>query len=399
MTPISPAALSASPPQKRRWLKRAAIFLLLALAAASLLTWRAQASKKPEKPAEAEKVFEFATADIAHLAARELGQRIPVSGSVRPVLQAVVKSRTAAEVAGVQVREGDKVTAGEVLFTLDSRDLRAQLERAEASVAEARARHDLARKTEDNNRQLLTRGFISQAAFDAFANTVATTAASLKSAEADATIARKALQDASVRAPFAGLVAKRMVNRGDKVSPDSPLLQLVDLGRMELEAMVPVSEIPHVAIGQEIAFKVDGFEGREFTGKVERINPSAEAGSRAIAVFVAIPNADHALKGGMFASGFLAANSRGPVNTLPVAAIQEESGQHFVFIVKDGLVDRRPVTIGQRNADQGMVEVKEGLDASVAVVAVKTAEIKTGAKAMIKSATVVNSSMDSKGKG
>jgi RND family efflux transporter MFP subunit len=150
--------------------------------------------------------------------------------------------------------------------------------------------------------------------------------------------------------------------------------------------MVPVAEIPGVKVGQEIAFNVDGFNNRTFKGQVERINPSAEAGSRSISVFVTLANADGALKGGMFASGRLAALSRGAVNAIPAVALREEGGQSFVFIVKDGKIDRKPVTPGTRNVDMGLVEIRDGLDEGATVVAVKMEGLKPGATALVKGA-------------
>src|SRR5258706_15922804 len=133
----------------------------------------------------------------------------------------------------------------------------------------------------------------------------------------------------------------------------------------ELEALVRVSETPAVRIGQEIAFRVDGFGSRTFKGKVERINPSADAGSRAISVFVSIANADGALKGGMFANGVLAAASKGSVNALPSVAVEGEGGQNFLYIVKDGKKDPRPVTLRVSNFQQGMGASPHGLHGRV----------------------------------
>jgi RND family efflux transporter MFP subunit len=379
----------ASPPagmnrSRRRWVKPSLAALTLLLIVGSLLAYRASAAKKDDKKSDADKVFEFTSADIAHLEQREFGQRIPVSGSVRPVVQAMVRAKVPGEVSRVLVREGERVAAGDILVALDTRDLQAQLDSALGSVAEARARLDLARKNEENNRQLLAKGFISQNAFDSVSNAVSVTSANVRTAEGQAAIARKALGDATIRAPFTGIIAKRAVNLGEKVSIDTPIAQIVDLSHMELEALVPVAEIPAVSVGQEIAFRVDGFGNREFKGKVERINPSADAGSRAISVFVAIANGDGALKGGMFANGLLAAASKGGVNALPNIAVQEEGGQNFVFIVNQGKVDRRPITIGVRNIEQGMVEIRDGIDRNVEVVAVKADGIKTGSKVIMK---------------
>ena len=369
---------------RKGWVKVTLILLCLAVAVGGLVAYRTVSAKKEEKKPDAVKTLEFAPGDIAELKPTELGQVIPISGSVRPLLQATIKSKVPAEVARVHIQEGDRVSAGQVLVSLDTADLRARFDTQQAAVAESRARLDLAKKNQDNNKTLLAKGFISQNAYDGVANNVTVAEASLKSAMAQSAIAERALADANIRAPFNGIVAKRWVNTGDKVSSDAPVVAIVDLARMELEAQVPVAEIPYVKIGQEIAFKVDGFAGRDFTGKVERINPSADAGSRSIAIFVTLPNVDASLKGGMFASGKLAVAGKAAVNALPIAAVREEGGQSFVFTIKDGKLERKPVTLGLRNTEKGYVEVREGLADGAQVVAVKTDGLKAGTIAVIK---------------
>ena len=156
------------------------------------------------------------------------------------------------------------------------------------------------------------------------------------------------------------------------------------IARMELEAPVPVGEIPYVKVGQEIQFAVDGFAGRPFRGQVERINPSAEAGSRAIHVFVTLPNADGSLKGGMFANGTLATATGNEVDVIPAAAVLEEGGQSFVYVLRSGKVERRSVVLGARNAGRGVVVVREGLERGVPVIAVKAEGLKPGAGAVVK---------------
>jgi RND family efflux transporter MFP subunit len=261
------------------------------------------------------------------------------------------------------------------------------VDRERAGLAEGRARLDLARKNQANNRALLEKSFISQNAYDSVINTVQVAEANLQSAEAQAAIAQRALNDASIRSPFAGVVQKRWVNVGDKVTSDMPVAQVVDLARMELEAPVPVSEIPFVRVGQEILFTVDGFPNRKFSGKVERVNPTTEAGSRSINVFVTLPNADASLKGGMFANGVLATGAGADVNVIPIPAILEEGGQSFVHVVKNGKIERRSVVIGARSVEKGVAIVKEGLEAGVPVVIVKADGIKAGATAIVKGAS------------
>jgi membrane fusion protein, multidrug efflux system len=282
------------------------------------------------------------------------------------------------------VQEGERVQAGALLVTLDTADLKARSDAQAAAVAEAKARLDLARKNQANNKALLEKSFISQNAYDSVINTVQVAEANVQSAEAQHTIAQRALADAQVKAPFAGIVAKRWVNVGDKVSSDMPVAHVVDLTRMELEAPIPVGEIPFVNVGQEVLFAVDGFAGREFKGKVERVNPSTEVGSRSIMVFMTLPNADGSLRGGMFANGTLATGTGVDVDVIPIAAIVEEGGQSFVHVVKDGKIERRTVTLGARSVERGVVTVREGLERGVPVVAVKADGIKPGAVATIR---------------
>jgi membrane fusion protein, multidrug efflux system len=375
---------SSSPTRRNAWLFGGALLLLIGAGVAALLLSRNSSAKKEEAP-KAEVVFEFAQTDLYPVAPRELGNVIPVSGNLRPLTQAVVKSKVAAEVARLHVQEGMRVAAGATLISLDTADLRARYDAQLASVAEMKARLDLASKNEANNRALLQRNFISQNAFDAVSNSAEVARANLRAAEAQAAISQRALGDASIRAPFGGVVARRMVNAGEKVSPDMPVMHIVDLGVMELEAMVPVAEIPGVKIGQEIRFTVDGFGERSFTGKVERINPSAETGSRSISIFVTLKNADQNLKGGMFASGKLAAASRVAVPTVPIAALREEAGQTFVFVLNGETIERKSVTIGTRNVDLGLAEVREGVSDGAKVITVKAEGMKAGSKAKVKS--------------
>ena len=373
-------------PFKKKYLTPALALLVVAGIGTALALSQASSANKDEKKKE-EKVFEFAPGDLAEMTRVPLGRQIPVSGSVKPLLQATVRSKVPAEVARIHVQEGDRVAAGAPLVTLDTADLKARYDAQAAAVAESKAKLNLARKNQANNQALLEKSFLSQNAYDSVINTVQVAEANLQSAEAQAAIAQRALNDASIRSPFAGVVQKRWVNVGDKVTSDMPVAQVVDLARMELEAPVPVSEIPFVRVGQEILFTVDGFPNRKFSGKVERVNPTTEAGSRSINVFVTLPNADASLKGGMFANGVLATGAGADVNVIPIPAILEEGGQSFVHVVKNGKIERRSVVIGARSVEKGVAIVKEGLEAGVPVVIVKADGIKAGATAIVKGAS------------
>ncbi len=380
-----PTVISEPAIQRRHgWVKLTVAVVIAAIAIGSLIGWRASSATKEEKKSDADKIFELSANDVATLSPQNLGLVIPISGSVRPVLQAMVKSKVSGEIAQVYVREGERVAAGQTLVSIDTADLRARHDTQLAMLAESKAKLDLAKKNEANNRALLAKNFISQTAFDSVVSGLEVSESNYKSMVAQAAITQRALADAQVRAPFAGIVAKRAVNVGEKVTADASVMHIVDLSRMELEAPVPVSDIPSVKVGQEIAFKVDGFNEREFKGKIERINPSAEMGSRTISIFVALPNGDGALKGGMFANGTLAASSRAAVDTVPIASVIAEGGQSFVFTLKDGKVERKPITPGNRNVEMGLIEVRSGLAPGTQVLTVKADGLKHGSNVVVK---------------
>ena len=200
----SPRSSSANTGQHRSgWVKVTLGALILAALAGSLVYWKVSSAKKDEKKPNAEKIFEFASNDIALLGPRNMGLVIPISGSLRPVTQAMVKSKVSGEIAQVRVREGEYVAAGQVLVSIDTADLKARHDSQMAMVAESRAKLDLAKKNEENNRQLMAKNFISQTAFDSVANSAQVSEANYKSVAAQAAISERALGDAQIRAPFA----------------------------------------------------------------------------------------------------------------------------------------------------------------------------------------------------
>lgn len=378
---IEPAA---RPP--RRGLKPLLYSLVAVVAVGTLVAFRVNSAKKEEPAKAAAPALEFTRADIAVVELRELSRTLPISGSLSPVTQSTVRVKVPGEVRRVTVREGERVAAGQLLAEIDTVDLQARLDAQVAALEEAKARLSIAAKNRDNAQKLLQQGFIAQNAFDTTQSGFEAAAAAVNSAEAQVRLARNATQDAVVRAPIGGIVAKKMVNAGEKVSVDSPIVTIVDLAKMEIEAPAPAAEIPGLRIGQTAAFRVDGFGERTFAGRLERINPTTEPGSRSITVYLSVGNEDGALKGGMFAKGSLILDRSAPAPTIPASAVREEAGQTYVFTVEQGKVARRPVRLGLREEQSGLVEVVSGLEKGAAVVGASTIGLKAGMAATVKDA-------------
>jgi membrane fusion protein (multidrug efflux system) len=160
---------------------------------------------------------------------------------------------------------------------------------------------------------------------------------------------------------------------------------------MELQAMVPANDIPELSAGMKVALAIDGFGERRFTGTIERINPTTEPGTRAILVFIRIPNPDGALRGGMFGTGRVTLAAGAPVPTLPAVAVRTEAGQNFVWTIEGGKLARRIVTVGKRDDAQGRVEVKTALPKGVPILAAPFDNLKIGAPALVRAATPAGS--------
>jgi len=269
--PLTPAIPLST---KRRW-RTPAIALAVAVALAGGWFAFKGTSAPPAPKAEAKPtVFELSRSDVVTVEARELARRLPLSGSLAPLAQATVKSKVSGVVLETGLREGMNVNAGQVIARLDDADARARVAQYAAALKEANARLALATKNEANSQALLRQNYISQNSFDTTRNSVELAQAAVDAARAQLDLARIALNDTVIRAPLSGVVSKRFVQAGEKLSPDSPVMAIVDLQHLTLDAQVPASDIPRIRVGQDVRFRVDGFDARDFSGKVARINPA-----------------------------------------------------------------------------------------------------------------------------
>jgi membrane fusion protein, multidrug efflux system len=375
-----------------RWLTKRHIFGIVAAvvvigAVAGSVALRANKSSEAKDGRGAPVTLEFAAADVAFVEPKALTRWLPLSGTLQPVDQTTVKAKVSGEIRQVTVREGEAVKAGQVIVRFDTADLEAKLTDRIGALESSRAQLALAEKQRAQNQLLLKQNFISQTAYDTTESNLSVTQGALKSNEAQAQIARNALRDAVVVAPLSGTVAKRHVQPGEKVPFDASLVTIVDLTRMEMQAMVPANDVPELRLGMTVDLAIDGFGDRRFTGMVDRINPTTEAGTRAILVFIQIPNPDAALRGGMFGTGKVTLAAGAPVPTLPAISIRTEAGQSFVWTIESGKLTRRIITLGRRDDSAGRVEIKTALPLDVPVLAAPFDNLKVGLPALVRAAT------------
>jgi RND family efflux transporter MFP subunit len=324
-------------------------------------------------------VIEFAASDLVQPQTRELRLSISITGTLQPRNWTTVKAKVAGELKTMLVREGETVRPGQVLARIDTQDAQARMDEKIADLEAGRAQLALAQKNRANNLALLQQKFISQNAFDSVQSNYQVSEAKLKALEAQVALAKKALADTVVNAPQAGIVSQRHAQPGEKLPVDGKILTLVDLAEMEVEAAVPAGDIPSIRVGQEVAFRVEGFGEREFRGHIDRINPATQSGSRSILVYALLPNQDGALKGGMFANGSVTLSRIESALVLPLSAVREEAGKTYVLRIANDRLEPRAVKLGLRNEDEGVVQIVDGLNAQSRVVRANPGRYQPGA--------------------
>lgn len=356
----------------------AAVVVASAAIAISSKKGEADAAKKRERPP-----LEFSQRDVVSLQPKRLSVELAVPGSVQAVSQATVRAKLSAEVKRVLVREGDRVTAGQPIAEFDTAQLRAQMAERKATLESSRAQLAMADRTRQANAQLVKQNFISQNAFDTADSAHQVQIAAVATAQAQMELTQLSMTDAVVRAPISGTVSKRHVQPGEKVSFDAPLLSIVDLAQLEVQAQVPISDVTQIRKGMPTQVDVEGIDGRKFEGRVERINPSAEPGTRTINIYVSLSNEDSLLKAGMFARVLLTIAPEVEVPALPLSAVRTETAQTFVWVVADEKLARRNIVIGKRDERAQLVEVASGLAPGEVVLATKFDNLKDGLAAKV----------------
>jgi RND family efflux transporter MFP subunit len=365
--------------------RRIILIVILLIIIAGGVTWTLK-QKPAVKPtpvtapiAAAAPTLEFLPSEIFTAKPLELQQTLSLTGALRAVDISSVKARVAAEVREISVREGDTVRAGQIVARMDATEFQARVDQARGTLNAARAQLDIATKNRDNNRTLVEKGFISKNAFDNSASQYATAEANVEAAKGALDVVQKLVNDTVIRSPISGVVAMRYVQAGEKVSADNKLLDIVNLQKMELEAAVPTNDITNVAIGQRVTLRTEGLP-QTIEGKVARINPATQSGSRSVLVYVQIANPQNQLRSGMFAEAQLILKTKASVLALPQNAIRKEGNRAYVYVIEADVLARKAITVGMsgRSGDDYMSEVLSGIDFGTQIVRTDMGSLQPG---------------------
>ncbi|HST06734.1 MAG TPA: efflux RND transporter periplasmic adaptor subunit [Gemmatimonadaceae bacterium] len=285
-----------------------------------------------------------------------------LSGTLEPEREAVLRAQVQGSVLQTYADQGQAVNAGTVLARIDASGIQDAYSSARAGVVAARNSADIASKDLARNEKLLAAGAIAERDIEQARRASIAAQAALEEANSRLASAEKAYRSTTVTSPFGGIVSERPVSSGDIVQPGTSLFTVVDPSSMRLEASVPAEQLSEIRVGVPVTFTVSGYPGREFVGRIVRVNPTADPTTRQVRIYVSIPNSGRTLVGGLFASGRVSTASRTGL-TVPTSALDLRGTAPSVIRVKGGKVEKVPVKIGVNDKSSETTEVLAGLSA------------------------------------
>ena len=328
--------------------------ILLALLAG---IWRALSARRAQQQsasaiATTQTSIEIAQSDVLVVQERNLTQTLGMSGTVKALNYAVIKAKVAGELKEVTVREGDHVSAGQVLARIDPIEYQQRWNQLKEQAAAAKYQLEIAQRQWESNKALVDQGFISKVALDNSQASLQGAIASHRAAMAGADVARKALDDSVLVAPFAGVIAVRSAQPGERVGVDARVMELVDLSQLEIETPLTPSDSVDVRVGQTARIQIED-RPQMVSAKVKRISPSAQAGSRSVMVYLSLESPE-GLRHGLFAKGQIQLKTVKALS-LPLSAIRTDRAKPYVQVVEKvgetQQVVHKTVELGLRGID------------------------------------------------
>lgn len=384
-TGVAAGPAAASAPRKRGrglWI----VLLIIAIGAGAFLFFSPPAENLPEaaEPAQAEPVaMRLSPLEVLTVAASDQQETARITGTLRPVRQTIVSTRSAGTVEAVRVQPGDAVSTGTVIAELDTAELVLGRRQQQSAIQATRVQLDLAESQLLTARTLVDRGTSPRSALDSAQANYDALAANLAAQEAQLASLDLNLANATIHAPYAGVISERSLDPGQSVNPGTPVVTLVDTSAMEVAATASLSDAIQIAVGQPVTITVESLSNRAFTANVDRISPVAAQGTRTLPVFLTLDNPDGILRGGMFVTGQIVVDAAQDVLSIPARAVlTDEEGSHVLVVDNDQLV-RRAVETGRTWPSSRTVEIVEGLAAGDVIVAQELSGLAAGSRVVI----------------
>lgn len=378
---VERARQGLAPNKRRRWPWLMALIVFVSALVIFTLQARsetgAMGSPEPEVAA-AEPTLQISATETTTLERQRLEHRVRVTGTLNPVERAQLSSQVNAPVTRIAVRPGDTVKQGDVLVEMDATNLTNQLNQLTNTARATRAQLTLAQSSLDRGIRLAEQGLSPASSIEEMRANVEAQSASLAAQEWQIRAAERAVADAVVKAPFDGQVASRSVEPGQYVSVGTPLVTLVDLTALEMQANLPVNAATLVEPGQWVTIDVDSATPFSLQGTVTRINPVALDGTRTLPVYIRVTEPDARLRGGMFATGNIVTDTRDNALAVATDAVRSDAEGQFVLRLENDHLVRQPVTVAEKWDSGARLEIASGLSVGDTLISAPLPGLKAG---------------------
>ena len=302
----------------------------------------------------------LAASDIAAVQRGSIEEGIAITGDLHPIETVEVRARIEGDVTGVYVREGQRVTQGQLMARFEASEQESGLRSAEADRVAAESELATAKWNLEQTAELFKAGAVSERDYKSAQQSVVSTQARLAAAQARVRATGSLMRDTRVLAPTAGIVSRRLVENGEHVARGASLFTVVRSEVLELAADVPARQANAVRVGQTVHLPT---EGRSFDGKVARVSPTVDPTTRAVKVYMQIANGDNSIKGGTFATGRVVSRVASGALVVPTTAVRQsaDNGRPFVYRLAGRTLDVATVQLGIVDERNGRAEVLQGL--------------------------------------
>lgn len=319
-----------------------------------------------------------------HAARVELEAVVPISTATAEILanrQAKLRSETAGRVVDVLVDAGERVKDGQVLLRLDVGRPASAAQAAQAAVAQSEARLNQAERELGRTQKLVKTGGLPEQRLDDAQDAVRLASAARDAARAEARLARRGLTEAVVRAPFAGTVVERAVELGEYLAPGTPLLTLADTSLLKARVLLDPREALDVAVGAKADVSVYARPGERFGATVVRVGEVIDPRTRRLPVEVELDDHVGRLRPGLVARFAVQTGEPEMLLRVPLEGVFERFGKQHVYVVVDGVAQRRAISLGPVRA--GYAEVSGGIEAGELVVTKGVTRVVDGSKVLV----------------
>jgi RND family efflux transporter MFP subunit len=386
---------------------------LLALAVASALVACGKSSKEPEKAGasasatasagkEADKdakkeplvTLQMSPEDTITVESNALASGPVITGSIQPERRADLRAEVGAVVIQVMKENGEQVKKGDVLLRLDETSIRDSVNSADEATRAAEQTLAQAQRMYERQKTLLASGMVSTQAQEDAEIRRNNAQSDLAAARSRSVSARQQLTRTVVRAPFDGIVSERKVSNGDTAQVGKELIKVIDPHSMRFEGLVSADKIGVVKVGQPVLFRVNGYPGQSFSGKVKRVDPAANAVTRQVEVLVDFSEQAQPRVAGLYAEGRVESETSSAL-MIPPSALIQAGDSNYVWRIKGGALAKVPLTVGARDDRTGRWQVLSGLATGDMVVRVPGSGFKDGQKVELSTPKAVASASSS----